>query len=158
MCEQLTDRVGVFTGGVNVGVIRTDNDTVILVDTGANESNTRKSLRFVRERLRADVEAVLTTHGHADHVGGHAFVARRTDAVIYAPRFEAVVLELPELQPTLLFGGSAPPLALLQRFLIAERPRVDEVVDVGPLQIRGVPVETVGLPGHSPKSGRVSGG
>jgi glyoxylase-like metal-dependent hydrolase (beta-lactamase superfamily II) len=107
-------------------------------------------LRFVREQLEADVEGILTTHGHADHVGGHAFIVRRTDAVVYAPRFEAVFLEHPELQATLLFGGSAPPVALLQRLLLAKQSRVDELVEVGPLQIRDVSVETIGLQGHSP--------
>jgi glyoxylase-like metal-dependent hydrolase (beta-lactamase superfamily II) len=150
MYEQLTGRVGVFTGGVNVGIIRTDGDCVILVDTGANESNARKTLRVVREELKAEVDAILTTHGHADHVGGHAFVVKRTGAAVYAPRFEAAVLEHPELQPTLLFGGSAAPQALLERGLLAEPSPVDTVLDVGPVQVGGVPVETIGLGGHSP--------
>ncbi|HEV2128306.1 MAG TPA: MBL fold metallo-hydrolase [Thermomicrobiales bacterium] len=150
MYEQLTDRVGVMTGGVNIGVIRTESGTAILVDTGANEGNARKMLRHVREELSADVEAILSTHGHADHFGGHAFVVKRTEAAVYASRFEAAVLEHPELQPIFLFGGAAPPEVLRQRFVFAAPVQVDAHVDAGPLEVGGVPIEVVSLPGHSP--------
>ena len=150
MYEQLTDRVGVFTGGVNVGVIRSGAEALILVDTGANESNARKLLRHVREELGAEVDAILTTHGHADHFGGHAFVAKRTDAAVYASRFEDAVLEHPELQPIFLFGGAAPPEALRQRFVLADAVQVDARIDPGSIEVEGVTLEVIGLPGHSP--------
>lgn len=151
MIEQLTDRVGVFTGGVNVGVIRgEDAGGVILVDTGANESNARKVLRLVREEIGATVEAVLTTHAHADHVGGHAFVARRTEAAVYAPSFEAAILRNPELQPILLYGGAAPPAVLRERFVLAQPSPVDAIVEPGHVDVSGVDIEVVPLKGHSP--------
>ncbi len=151
MLEQLTDRVGVFTGGVNVGIIRSgDPGGVILVDTGANEGNARKVLRFVREEMDATVEAILTTHAHADHFGGHAFVTRRTDAAVYASSVEASVLRNPELQPIFLYGGAAPPAALRERFVLAQPSPVDAIVEPGRIEVSGVDVDVVPLKGHSP--------
>jgi glyoxylase-like metal-dependent hydrolase (beta-lactamase superfamily II) len=150
MLERLTDRVAVYTGGVNVGIIETGNGGVMLVDTGANESNARKLLRVVREDFGRQVDAVLTTHGHADHFGGNAFVVKRTEAAVYAPPLEAAVLRHPELQPIFLFGGAAPPEALRQRFVLAEPSPVDVEIDPGATEVLGVPVEVISLTGHSP--------
>jgi glyoxylase-like metal-dependent hydrolase (beta-lactamase superfamily II) len=150
MYQQLTDRVGVYAGGVNVGVIFTDANGAILVDTGANESNARKVVRLVREELKREVEAILTTHAHADHFGGHAFIARRTDAAVYAPSFEAAVIRHPELQPIFLYGGSSPPAALRQRFVLAEASPVDVEIEPGSLEVCGVEIDAIPLGGHSP--------
>ena len=150
MLEMLTERVGVFTGGVNVGVIRTPSGAVVLVDTGANESNARKVLRLVREELDSDVEAILTTHAHADHFGGHAFVVKRTEAAVYAPPFDASFLLHPELQPIFLFGGASPPAVLRERFVLAQPSPVDALVEPGRIEVGEVEVEVVSLKGHSP--------
>lgn len=150
MLERLTDRVSVYTGGVNVGVIETDDGGAILVDTGSNESNARKMLREVRDDRGVRVDAILTTHAHADHFGGNAFVVKRTDATVYAPPFEAAVIRHPELQPIFLYGGAAPPEALRQRFILAEPSPVNVEIGPGPTEVLGVPVEIVPLGGHSP--------
>lgn len=150
MYQRLTERVGVYTGGVNVGIVLAESGGVILVDTGANDSNARKVLRVVREELERDVDAILTTHAHADHFGGHAFVVRRTEAAVYAAGLDAAVLRHPELQPIFLYGGGAPPEALRQRFVLAEPSPVDAELDPGEVEVGGVIVEVIPLPGHSP--------
>ncbi|MBA2290779.1 MAG: MBL fold metallo-hydrolase [Chloroflexia bacterium] len=150
MYQQLTDRVGVFGGGVNVGVIRASDSHAVLVDTGANEGNARKLLRHVREELGLGVAAILTTHAHADHFGGHEFMVRRTDAAVYASPIEATILQHPELQPSLLFGGAAPPAALRERFILARPSPVHVVMDAGVVHVVDVEVDIVSLPGHSP--------
>lgn len=147
---QLKERVGVFGGGVNIGIIRTADDGVILVDTGANEGNARKLLRFLREELRLEVRAILTTHAHADHFGGHAFVAKRTRAAVYASPIESEIVQFPELQPSLLFGGAAPPAALRERFILAQPARVTNVIRDEWLQVEDVEISVIPLAGHSP--------
>lgn len=150
MLERLTDRVSVYTGGVNVGVIETGDAGAILVDTGSNESNARKMLRAVRDDLGLQVVGVLATHAHADHFGGNAFVVKRTDATVHAPPFEASIIRQPELQPIFLYGGAAPPEALRQRFILAEPSRVDVELASGEREVLGVTVDVVPLRGHSP--------
>lgn len=150
MLEQLTDRVRVYTGGVNIGVIETDDGGAILIDTGSNESNARKVLRAVRDDLGLDVVGVLATHAHADHFGGNAFVVKRTGAVVHAPPFEASVIRHPELQPIFLYGGATPPEALRQRFVLAEPSPVDVEISPGSQDVLGVQADVVPLRGHSP--------
>lgn len=148
--QQLTDRVGVFGGGVNVGVIRTPGDGAVLIDTGANEGNARKLLRSVRDEQGLEARAILTTHAHADHFGGHEFVVKRTAAQVYAPLIEATILQFPKLQPSLLFGGAAPPAALRERFILARPSPVDEVIQGDHVEIEDIQVQVAPLPGHSP--------
>lgn len=149
--RRLTERVGVFTGGVNVGIIEGEDDRVLLVDTGANESNARKLLRCVRDDIGKEVSGILSTHGHADHFGGHAFVAKRTGAEVHAPAFESTVLKFPSLQPSLLFGGAAPPAALRERFILADASPVHHEIEPGTMNVDGVQLEVIALHGHSPR-------
>ncbi|MEJ7762823.1 MAG: MBL fold metallo-hydrolase [Thermomicrobiales bacterium] len=147
--ERITDRVGYVPGGVNVGVIRLDDGSALMVDTGGNESNGLRALKTIRTG-GLEVAGILTTHAHADHFGGNAAVVGRTGAAVWAPDIDEAIVRHPELLPTLLFGGAAPPAPLRGRFLLAMPSPVDHVVTAGPLAIEGVMIEVVPLPGHSP--------
>ena len=146
----LADRVWVIPGGVNIGVLANDDEQIVLVDTGLNESNAKKALKVVREELGGDVVAVLTTHAHADHFGGNATVVKRTGAVVHAPAFDEAFLRYPLLQPASLFGGADPLDTLRGAFLLAEASPVDALVEPGHHEIVGITVEAVPLFGHSP--------
>jgi glyoxylase-like metal-dependent hydrolase (beta-lactamase superfamily II) len=146
--EQLTERVAFAPGGVNIGVIYDDRDGVILVDTGLNDAAVRKVLRRLQE-VRRHVVAIVTTHGHADHFGGNAFVVKRTGAPVYAPSWDETVLRYPMFQPLCLYAGADPPAALRGGFLLAAQSPVDVIYDAGPLDVAGVAVEAVSLAGHS---------
>ena len=149
MAEQLTERVFVVPGGTNVGIVRTDDGGVLLIDTGLNDTTARKVLRAVRDELGAEVRAILTTHGHADHFGANAFVVQRTNARVYAPDIDEVVLRHPIMQPVFLYGGADPLDTLRGRFLLAEAGPVDAVLLPGEQSIEGVDVHVVSLAGHS---------
>jgi glyoxylase-like metal-dependent hydrolase (beta-lactamase superfamily II) len=146
----LTDRVGVVPGGVNIGVIRIDNEHCILVDTGLNESNAKKALKAIKEDLDCDVVAILTTHAHADHFGGNATVVKRTGARVFAPEIDEAILRYPILQPVCLFAGADPLDSLRNDFLLADPSPVDQVVAPGTLNIEGVELDLISLAGHSP--------
>jgi glyoxylase-like metal-dependent hydrolase (beta-lactamase superfamily II) len=95
------------------------------------------------------VAAVVNTHAHADHVGGNAFVAKRTGARIVAPAFEHVFVERPELEPYTLYGAPAP-AALQGKFLRAQPSRVDLAVEApGERGVEGFAVRFHDLAGHS---------
>ncbi|HVL23124.1 MAG TPA: MBL fold metallo-hydrolase [Thermomicrobiales bacterium] len=149
MVQQLTERVYVVPGGTNVGIVRTDDDGVLLIDTGLNDTTARKVLRAVRDEFNAEVRAILTTHGHADHFGANAFVVARTNARVYAPDIDETVLRHPIMQPVFLYGGADPLDTLRGRFLLAEAGPVDAVLEPGEQEIEGVEMHVVSLAGHS---------
>jgi glyoxylase-like metal-dependent hydrolase (beta-lactamase superfamily II) len=147
---QLADGIWVLPGGVNIGVLATDDGQFILVDTGLNDTSAKKALKAVREELGGEVRIVLTTHAHADHYGGNAAVVKRTGAAVYAPPFDEVFLRYPLLQPAMLFGGADPLDALRGSFLLADPSPVDHLMQVGSNTIAGRDVEAIPLYGHSP--------
>ncbi len=148
--ERLGERVGYVPGGVNVGVVRGESGAAIMIDAGINETNGKKVLKSIREELGAEVVAIVTTHGHADHFGANAVVVKRSGAKVYAPEIDEVFLRYPFLQPAMLFGGADPAEPLRTPFLLAHASPVDVVYGNGPLKIDGVTLEVVDLGGHSP--------
>jgi glyoxylase-like metal-dependent hydrolase (beta-lactamase superfamily II) len=146
--ERLTDRVWYAPGGVNIGVILADDQRAIMIDTGLNDSAARKVLRRVDE-FGYRVGTIVTTHGHADHFGGNAFVVKRTGARVYAPAWDETVLRYPMFQPLCLFAGADPPQSLRSGFLLGSASPVDVIYDAGPMLVEGVVLEAISLAGHS---------
>jgi glyoxylase-like metal-dependent hydrolase (beta-lactamase superfamily II) len=150
MYQAITNRVGFVPGGTNVGVVRIDTRHVMIIDSGLNDTIARRVLRAVKDELDSEVVAIVSSHGHADHFGAHAFVRKRTGAAVHAPELEACIIEHPELQPALLYGGADPLDDLKNRFLQAEPCAVDAIIDPHAGDLLGAPVQVVPLPGHSP--------
>lgn len=149
MAEQLTDCVYVLPGGTNIGVVIADDGRALLIDTGLNDTQARKALRFVREELDTDVRAIVNTHGHADHFGGNAWLVKRTNAEVYASDLEETTLRHPLMQSIMLYGGADPVDALRTSFLVANPSPVTGVVQSGINTIAGITFEAVALGGHS---------
>lgn len=149
MYQEITQRVGVVPGGVNIGVLRTSPGEVVLVDTGLNDSAAKKALRAVRQELDAEVTGVITTHAHADHFGGNATIVKRTNAEVWAPPFDEAVLRYPILQPIFLCGGADPLDTMRGRFLLADASPVDHLLDDGEMAFGDLAVRIINLAGHS---------
>jgi glyoxylase-like metal-dependent hydrolase (beta-lactamase superfamily II) len=149
MHQVLNGRAGVVVGGTNVGVIRIDDQRVILIDTGLNDTTARKVLRDVRDDLGSEVVAILNTHGHGDHFGANAFTVKRTGAEVWAPDLEEMTLRHPLMQAIMLYGGVDPVDAIRTKFLVAEASPVDHIVQAGTIAIEGVTIEAVPLGGHA---------
>jgi glyoxylase-like metal-dependent hydrolase (beta-lactamase superfamily II) len=144
------ERVWIVPGGVNIGVLANEDGQIVLVDTGLNDTSAKKALKAVREELGGEVVAILTTHAHADHYGGNATVVKRTGAKVHAPAFDEAFLRYPLLQPIFLYGGADPLDTLRGRFLLADPSPVDVIVQPGPHEVAGIPIEAIPLFGHSP--------
>jgi hydroxyacylglutathione hydrolase len=85
-----------------------------------------------------EVEAILITHCHWDHIGAVASLAEATGASVWMSATEAPVLEDPSKFP---MGGPAPiPPAT-----------VDHTLDGGErIEVAGITIDVLLTPGHSP--------
>lgn len=147
--QQLTDRVHIFRGGVNLALIEGPANQLILIDSGLDSSNARKALRPFFDR-GCTLAAIINTHSHADHIGGNADLVKRTGCRVYAPARERPWILWPELEPTGLFGA-APPPAMQVKFLQAQP--TPEVLELPPapcsFTVAGVELELIPTPGHA---------
>jgi phosphoribosyl 1,2-cyclic phosphodiesterase len=83
----------------NAALLATDN-TRILVDAGLSMLQLRKRLTAIGEDL-ANLDAILITHEHSDHVSGLPVLARNKDvrAAIFMTRLTAPAIDWGETRP-----------------------------------------------------------
>ncbi len=106
----------------------------ILIDPGDEPQRLIEAI----ERLGVQIEAILITHCHFDHIGAVAPLARATGAPVYCPELERPVLENPAMATPPGFGpfeGYEPEHTL----------RGGET-----LRLAGLDIEVLLTPGHSP--------
>ncbi|HLO03146.1 MAG TPA: MBL fold metallo-hydrolase [Symbiobacteriaceae bacterium] len=147
---QLTERVHVWRGMVNMALLIGTEKRLVLIDSGLDASHARKALRpFLEQGYQ--LHAIINTHSHADHIGGNAELVRRTGCQVWAPALEAAFIRFPQLEPIGLYGGVVPPSTLQVKFLQAEpTPVVHELPDRrGLFELAGVPMELIPTPGHA---------
>lgn len=146
MFEQVTPSVRIAKSGTGIGVV-THGDKALLVDSGLDENLVRKVVNALANE-GVSVAGIVNTHAHADHIGGNAWAAKRTGAIVAAPHYEHFFVERPDLEPYTLFGAT-PPKALTGKFLQAEPSTVGQVLRPGEAEIAGFAVKLHALPGHT---------
>ncbi|MDR1619841.1 MAG: MBL fold metallo-hydrolase [Clostridiales bacterium] len=100
-----------------IGVYAEDG-VVTLIDSGNDQTAGRK----IKQLLDANgwqLKRILNTHAHADHIGGNAFLQKRTNCEILCTPLENAIIRHPQLEPACLYGGY-PPGQLRGKFLMAE--------------------------------------
>lgn len=113
---ELDNGVYVIPGDTNIGVICSkieDSVEVYLIDSGATEIDGEYILDIISDFFALSdtkyfIKAILTTHGHADHCGGHNFIKEQTNCKIFAAKHEQGSMETPMIQCSTLWGGYPP--------------------------------------------------
>jgi glyoxylase-like metal-dependent hydrolase (beta-lactamase superfamily II) len=131
--------VRMFTVGPvqeNSFLIRRDGgDRALLVDPGEEAPKLLGAI----EALGVELDAILLTHCHFDHVGAVAPVAEATGAPVYCPRLEVPVLQ--DIMAYVPWPGFGPFQSWDPEETVAGGER---------LQLAGFDVEVLFTPGHSP--------
>lgn len=109
----------------------------LVVDPGTED------MRFFDEieQRNAQVEAILLTHAHFDHIGGVEMLRRFTSAPVYLHQKEAKWLANPDLNGSSKFG--VPPVKV--------KP-AEHTLQPGPLVVGPFKMHVLETPGHSPGS------
>jgi glyoxylase-like metal-dependent hydrolase (beta-lactamase superfamily II) len=116
-------------------VRREGSDKLLVIDPGEEEARILAAI----EETGAEVEAILITHCHFDHIGAVAPLAKATGAPVYCPE-----IELPMLADIMRFVP-------WQGFGPYEGHEAEESVRGGEtLQLAGLELEVLFTPGHSP--------
>jgi glyoxylase-like metal-dependent hydrolase (beta-lactamase superfamily II) len=112
-----------------------DAEPAIVIDPG----DEAPLLLSAIDELGIQVEAILLTHTHFDHVGAVAPLAKATGAPVYCPQLEREVLA--NIMDYVPWPGFGP----------FESYEADQLVAGGEkLQLAGFDIDVVFVPGHSP--------
>ncbi len=114
---------------------REGSDKVLIVDPGEEAERILAEV----EETGAEVEAILVTHCHFDHIGAVAPVARATGAPVYCPEIEIPMLT--DIMAFVPYAGFGP----------YESYDAEETVKGGEiLELAGLSIDVIFTPGHSP--------
>ena len=126
-----------------------EGERLAVVDTGV-KSSVEAIFGYIESlgRRPEDIECVINTHGHFDHVGGNGVVAERADPRFYAhPRDRAIIENLD-------YQDRIRPVGKMRELNTSGPVKVTDLLDEGDtLDLGGgVRVEVLHTPGHSPGS------
>jgi hydroxyacylglutathione hydrolase len=120
----------------NAYIVRSDGDAkrAVMVDPG----DEAEWLLAAAGSLGVQIEAILITHCHFDHIGAVAPVARATGAPVYCPEIERILLSD-------IMSWVPPGFGPFENY------EADHTVAGGErLSLGGLDIEVVFTPGHSP--------
>ncbi len=141
--KQLGPSTWVIPGRTAIGYYE-ENGCGYLIDSGGDDEAGRKLLRVIESR-GVPLRAIINTHSNADHIGGNAFLQRRTGCEVWGPPVEGMLIERPLLEPLWLWGAH-PFAQICGKFIQAKPSQVTRIASSG--QIRDTALEAVELPGH----------
>lgn len=90
----------------------------------------------IAKSLNVEVESILLTHGHYDHIGAVAEIVRKTGAKVYISEED---FHIANSYKNLGFSFGA----------ITEKINADVLVSEGKYDVKGIPVRVIETPGHT---------
>lgn len=146
----IAGRAYYLPGANNLGVVANAAGEAVAIDTGLDKDSGR-ALRKALDGAGLRLRAIISTHHHADHVGGNDFLLRNLPGVeVWAPPLEAALIQYPELEPIYLYGGARPIAALLGKWLLSKGSPVHHLIQGATLSVAGITFDVLPTPGHSP--------
>lgn len=142
--QQLRGNTYLIPSPANIGLY-VENGRAILIDSGNDDEAGRQLAKLIAEQGWS-LELIVHTHSNADHIGGNAFLQKKTGCRIAATALEAPFIHHPPLEAAFLYGGFPLP-ALRNKFLMAKPSTVtDLIAESGPILDTGL--QALPLPGH----------
>ena len=102
----------------NIGVYKINEKEVYLIDAGNDSDCGKKIIKLLNEN-NFNIKGIISTHSHADHIGGNKVITERSEAVVYSHGLENSFINYPILEPIMLYGSSPFP-NLQNKFLMAK--------------------------------------
>lgn len=123
--KQIGEKTYYIKNATNIGVYKTDDKNVYLIDSGNDKEAGKKILKIINAE-GWNVKGIICTHSNADHIGGNKVIQDRTGCKIYADKIEKCFTQHPILEPSFLYGGY-PFKDLRHKFLLAKDSNVTEI-------------------------------
>ena len=139
---QLAENSFYVESPAKVGIVRTGENEVCLIDSGSDKDGGKKVLRIL-EQQSWTLKAIYNTHSHADHVGGNKFIQDRTGCKIYAPGMDWAFTNVPAIEPAFLYGGFSP-ANLRHKFMMAQPSQAELLTE----DVLPEGMELIDLKGH----------
>ncbi len=146
---KVTEKCYYIQSPAKIGIIKTDENEVCLIDSGNDKDAGKKVLRTL-EANGWKLKAIYNTHSNADHIGGNKYLQNQTGCEIYAPAIECDFTNHPTLEPAFLYGGN-PPKELRHKFLLADESKCNYLTEdnlpkgVKPISLKGHFFDMVGF-------------
>ncbi len=142
--KQLSNHTYYIASPSNIGIYE-ENGFAYLIDSGNDKEAGRQALKFLKQQ-KWELSLIINTHSNADHIGGNAFLQKKTNCRIAATNLETPFISYPFLEPSFV-AGSYPSIKLQNKFLMAKASTVTDSISPDGL-ILDTPLQAVDLPGH----------
>ena len=136
--KEISNGVLYVPGITNVGMITDEVDGVTnlyLVDSGNCHKDGECVLEYIDDYYKKlnkkyNIKAIITTHGHPDHFGGHEIIKEKTGCEIWAAVEDVLPMGNPLTHSTVLWGGY-PPHEIRNPYFTPEKSVVDHFIKEG---------------------------
>ncbi len=145
--KKITGRTYAIEYPSSVGIYVLDDNSCILIDSGAGEVYARRTMKIIEAR-GWHIIGIINTHSHGDHSGGNKYIQDAAGCSIYASPMEAAYLNHPVLAAYSLYH-SVPMQALKSKYYTVPAGTINTAIDADSIEFLGERFTVWNLPGHS---------